>query len=184
MWYRLLIILLFTGLMGCGNSDDPKPEPDLYTGTATAMVNGDEWNARVYFREGTNTDNFTLGIAMHVHNEIGYKRESLAFSNVRPVFSSQLVKSQLDNPTDDIESLYTTFVADGDAVAENYVPDSEINDHQFQFTSVNSETGEISGTFQVTLLLRVSTGDDRNPPESLTFVSGSFTAIGKASWFD
>ena len=88
---RLILFILIFGFMSC-NKDDDNPVPDIYTGTASATKNGEEWNSLISFDESNlflNT--FTLGAA--VYNSENLLREIFDIRRIQANFEVQEITS-------------------------------------------------------------------------------------------
>lgn len=73
-----------------------------------------------------------------------------------------------------VSARYTTFCCDGDVVEDRYIVlDNDTN--YIELTTINSETGEIKGNFEVTLV-RDPDDDVTNAslPDTINFTNGNF----------
>ena len=90
---HLILFILIFSFMSC-NKDDDNPVPDIYTGTASATINGEEWNSLAYFDEINSSKNPSLFILrMDRYNNAGIWRETFDIRRIQASFEVQEITS-------------------------------------------------------------------------------------------
>ncbi|MCH7525094.1 MAG: hypothetical protein IIC74_08810 [Bacteroidetes bacterium] len=90
---HLILFILIFSFMAC-DKDDGNLIPDIYTGTASATINGEEWNSLTYFDEINSSKNPSLFILrMDRYNNAGIQIESFNIRRIQASFEVQEITS-------------------------------------------------------------------------------------------
>jgi hypothetical protein len=177
----ITILLLFGLCLSCSNEND---NPFGFTGSASAIKNNESWRANI--RVGKNIPfNIGLNINFLVLNQQGFERESMAIYRVKAHLNRQtihLTNAQIKN--DSIGVFYTTLIDDGDILGDIYSIDTTYQDNYIQLTNIDSKKCEITGVFNVRLILIRDDNDGPPPPNVIEFTNGQFTSRIKKEWLD
>lgn len=179
---KIVLFILIFGFIACSSDDDIGS--DIYTGTATALKNGEAWSSVAYFDEiSTSPSSFIL--RADVYNNAGLWRETFDIRRIQPNLDIQEITST-DNQNDLglLSADYSTLIDDGDVVGDIYGLDTTASNNFIQITSYNSSRAEIEGIFSVTLVLIRDSNDPGTPPQILEFTNGRFTVKVKREWFE
>ena len=170
----LFLILLFT----CNKDDDGNPyywNRD-YWGEATALKNGEQWNALIYGHRRSVPTHIGASFSIDVYDvfgDVGFRRETLHFFRV-PLkkgiyeFVKSIAQDSLDSPG--VRHLY--ILQDGDVVGDLFtILESEEN----YIEVLSLEGDEITAEFQVTFV-RDDLESISNPevPDTIRFTNGYF----------
>ncbi len=162
-WHICLVLFL----MNC-KSDDPIP--DIYTGTASAICNNNEWSALSY----TQVTEGGFVIAFDIYNEMGFLRESLSISNLNAVYEEQHIVSTIFNMSDEQYASYSTVKDDGDVLGDLYLLDTTSTNNIIHVTSYDPRKSNIKGTFNLRFILYRDDGEGEPAPEIKEFINGVF----------
>ncbi len=179
---QLILFILILGLMAC-NKDDGLI-PDIYTGTATALKNGEEWNSLVSFDEMSSFPSSFI-LSTGVYNNEGHLREIFDIRRIRPNMNIQEITStDNQNDLDLLSADYSTILDDGDVLGDIYDLDTTATDNFIQITNYNASRAEIKGIFNVSLVLTRDSNEPGTPPQNLVFTNGRFTVKVQREWFE
>ncbi len=160
------------------------PIPNIYTGIATALKNGEEWNSVTYFDEIESEPSLFI-LRADVYNNTGFWRETFDIRRIQGNMDIQEITTPNNqNELYLLSSNYGTLIDDGDVVGDIYSLDTTATNNFIQITNYNSFKAEIEGIFNVSFIL---TKDDKQgpvPPQTLVFTNGKFTAKVKRNWFE
>lgn len=179
---KIVLFILIFGFIACSSDDDIGP--DIYTGTATALKNGEAWSSVAYFDE-INTSPSSFILRADVYNNEGLWRETFDIRRIQPNLNIQEITST--NNQNDLGLLsadYGTLIDDGDVVGDIYSLDTNATNNFIQITSYNSSRAEIEGIFNVSFILTRDDGDGDVPPQTLEFTNGEFTVKVQREWFE
>ncbi|NCP91150.1 MAG: hypothetical protein GW827_13125 [Flavobacteriales bacterium] len=180
---HLILFILIFSFMAC-NKDDDNLVPDTYTGTASALKNGEEWNALAYFDE-INTSPSSFILRVDVYNNEGLWRETFDIRRVLANFSIQEITStDNQNELGLLSADYSTILSDGDVLGDIYDLDTTATNNFIQITSYNPSRAEINGIFNVSLILTRDSNELGTPPQNLVFTNGEFTVKVQREWFE
>lgn len=179
---QLILFMLIFSLIAC--SKDDSLIPDIYTGTATALKNGEEWNSLAYFDE-INTSTPTFIIRADIFNDEGHWRETFDIRRILPNFDIQeITTTDNQNELGLLSADYATILDDGDVLGDIYSLDTTAVNNFIQITSYNSSRAEINGIFNVSLILTRDSNEPSTPPQNLEFTNGAFTVKVQREWFE
>lgn len=147
-FYILLSCLSFT------NCKKTVEEPIItpYSGEATALKDGEVWTGEPYVIFLKPHEKL-LSVSIHVFNEVGFLRQSLGFYKFPPQTGLYLLRNTSTMKEDSLVGAgYNTLLFDGDVIGGHW-DILETEDNQLEIEEVNLETGDVRGTFQVTMVL-------------------------------
>jgi hypothetical protein len=167
------IIFLFVGCIG---EDDDDPFYERYTGTASAIKNGEEWNALSFYTE-SNVFPGIFSMGAHVHSKEEDIMSSLYIGNIKNHLEYQEITAinSWDDP-DYLSSHYVTIIG-RDALNDIYDLDTTAVNNFIQITRYNVDNQEIEGIFNVTLVLSRDGFKTGTLPQKLEFSNGKFKAV-------
>jgi len=200
------IILLF--LTTCNQEEELKI-PDIYTGTVSALKNGEGWSAlaRADCFSALSSlkipDSLYFFLTADVYNDgkgrvpnstadplpgSAFLAESFAIREFRLTSEKQYITSIDDGKIDarnqsGVSSYYFTVVG-GDVRGDDYDLDTTATNNFIQITNYDSSKVEIEGIFNVTLFLSEDANDGIVPPEKLEFTEGRFTVKVEKDCFE
>jgi hypothetical protein len=178
----LLSIILFS--TSCKEDD---ASPDIYTGEASALKNGEDWIAVAYFdliSKPAIANPPTYFLRADVFNKAGFWREAFNIRQFESNFSKQKIVLNSQNEKGLISCDYSTFIDDGDVVGDIYKLDATATNNFIQITNYSSSKAEVEGVFNVSLILSRDDGEGDAPPEKLEFTNGKFRVKVKREWFE
>lgn len=181
---HLILFILIFSFMAC-NKDNGNLVPDIYTGTASATKNGEEWNSLAYFDEINSSNPSLFILRMDIYNNAGIWRETFDIRRIQASFEVQEITS-IDNQNELglLSADYSTILFDGDVVGDIYGLDTTATNKIIQITSYNSSRAEIKGIFNVSLILTRDSNEPGTPPQNLVFTNGEFTVKVQREWFE
>ena len=139
-------------------------KPDNYKGEVIYIKNGKSIIADCYL--GFDSENSKYFFSTILKNELGYIREKLLVREINHLKSSM----QLDT----INSSFYTRIADGDVLQSSYNLDTTANNY-FIIDTFNESTGDVSGRFQLTMVLDEWYDWETQPEyDTIHFTQGQF----------
>jgi len=180
---NLVLILLLIGVYFSSCSDDDE-NPFGFTGSATAIKNGENWKSGLRVAKNLPYD-IGIDLIFTVLSKEGFQRESLSIFRVKTILGQQsifLTNSQIQN--DSIGTFYATLIDDGDVLGDIYEVDTTASNNYVELTSIDKNKCEISGVFSLRLKLIRDDGDGPTPPEIIEFANGQFRSRVKREWLE
>jgi len=183
---KLVILVIIFSTLSCNKDDDQIP--DKYTGTITALKNGEEWKALAFFEEINSFDetnrSSTFILTGNVIGNDGYIAEIF---NVRKILSNfniqDITSTDNQNNLGLLSAEYYT-IWEGDALNDIYALDTTATNNFIQIKGYNESKAEITGIFNVSLILTRAGNNPGTPPETLEIKNGEFTVKVKREWFE
>ena len=182
------VILFFAVLSSCEYKDIG---PGVSTwGTLNVMVNDKKWGERYqgYFQTTKAIkerpewvlpckDQYYL-IKSDIYNGSAFLRESLSFEKVPFIIGKLKIVNFVDGVCNDKDltcyGFFNTSSDDGDVGQDNYRV-LETEDNYLFFDSIDPQSLEVTGRFQVTLVIKLrSVNDPSKLPDTLRFTNGVF----------
>lgn len=180
---QLTLFVFLLALVSCIKEPSPLPIPDIYTGTSTALKNGEEWRSLTYFVE-MKSEPQRYGLRANVHNTEGHWRETFDIRRIKANMDIQEITSlDKNNQLGLLSAGYGTLI-DGDVAGDIYSLDTTATNNFIQITSYNSSKAEIAGIFNVSFVLTRDSNEPGTPPQTLEFTDGKFTAKVEREWFE
>lgn len=149
--YLFYFLLLGLFLINCKKTvEEPIITP--YSGEATALKDGDVWSGELYAIFLKPKEEL-LSVSIEVFNEVGFLRQSLGFYKFPPQTGLYPLRNTSTMKEDSlVGAVYSTLLFDGDVLGGIWYL-LETEDNQLEIEEVNLETGDVRGTFQVTMVL-------------------------------
>ncbi len=170
----LFLILLFT----CNKDDDGNPyywNRD-YWGEATALKNGEQWNALIYGHRRSVPTHIGASFSIDVYDvfgDVGFWRQALSFFRV-PLEKGtyNLVKSVAQDSLESPGANYIFILQDGDVAGDLFtILESEEN----YIEVLSFDDDEIAAGFQVTFVrYNLETISNPEVPDTIRFTNGYF----------
>ncbi|MEQ9467628.1 MAG: hypothetical protein RLN88_09460 [Ekhidna sp.] len=178
----ILEMLLLFCITSCKEEEPVSLIPDIYSGTATALKNSEEWSG---FTRSQKLKTNRISIIVNTFSSQGFLRETLGIGSVKPYFERQNIKSIDGNGFTETSAGYGTWIDDGDVGGDSYGLDTTVHDSFIHITSYNPNNAEIEGIFKVSLILeREGNQTPGKAPEKLVFTEGTFTVKVDPEWFE
>ncbi|MDE0471291.1 MAG: hypothetical protein OXH57_05070 [Ekhidna sp.] len=196
------IILLF--LTTCNQEEELKI-PGIYTGTVSALKNGERWSALARadcWSASTSSkvpDSLYFFLDADVYNNgkgpvpsstadplpgYAFLTESFVIRKFRLTSEKQYITS-IDNQNQlALVSSYYLTVVGGDVLGDKYDLDTTATSNFIQIINYDSSKAEIEGIFNVTLSLSKDANDGKVPPEKFEFTEGRFTVKVEKDCFE
>lgn len=169
--YAGIIFTLF--INSCEKQEDEVST--YYWGEASALKNQTDWSSNSLHANYNVYQPDNLDFFADVHNSNEVLRERLSFFNIPIVTENSFIYHLEYDSTEHLTgAAYTTICCDGDVVEDRFIVlDNDTN--YIELTSINSETGEIKGNFEVTFV-RDPDDDITNAslPDTIHFTDGTF----------
>lgn len=181
----LVPILLFIGacLVACNDDENPFE----FTGSATALKNGEHWKSGLRVAKNLPYD-IGIDLIFTVLDRSGIEREHLSIVRVNNIHEAQKIYLTTIDDTylmsDSISILYTTLIDDGDVLGDIYGIDTTYNDNYVRLTKIDPSKCEITGVFNLKLVLIRDDNDGPTPPNILEFTNGQFKSRVKKEWIE
>ncbi|HMQ59951.1 MAG TPA: hypothetical protein PKE06_04740 [Flavilitoribacter sp.] len=172
----VIYISIFTAIfLSCGK--EPVAEEGLpYSGTATALKNGEPWEAKIY----AYSSEVYLLIAMDYFNGAGFKRGHLGIFKIPKKIGKYAVKNSFSFVDDKKTGAnYFAYIDDGDLGAGTWFVEEDTIESEVEISYLNELTGEVSGTFNLEFSIDSTTIDSRyyesGESARITFGNGVFS---------
>jgi len=176
----LMIVLLMVSCFSC-EKEEAMPFDNYsveYIGECSLTINGEEqiFSTHMSFSYGTEE---TVGLSIVKLSPEGFKRRGLGISSVP--LNLELLPLVRSTTQDVIEgeASYHSLLGDGDVLGNSYVLIERDSIEDFlQLTSINMDTREVKGTFQLSLSIG-SLKDKVDPtmPDTIIITDGYFETI-------
>lgn len=172
------LLLLAISLFTC-KKEETGPR---YNGVASAIKNGEPWSAYsgagqtsvAGSRSGSCAAFNTLEISVGTYSREGFSREYMLFNKISTEPGTYSLHAYQPCWVDSLPGVsYTNMIDDGDVIGDVY----KLLESENSFVTVagvDQRTNEISGTFQVTLVIDRYPKTGPSAPDTLRFTGGSF----------
>lgn len=178
---RSYILFFCVCILSCEYEDS---NPNQFTGTASALKNGQEWKCGIRMGQNSQYKN-SLYLDGMVLNSGGNAIEDFGIGKIGKNLRRQAIHIYsygiaIDN--DSTELSYATII-DGDAVGDIYDVDTTQTCNFIQLTKIDLKRKEVEGVFNVTLILSRNANGGPPAPVQLKFTRGTFKSQIDPKWF-
>lgn len=179
MYKNILFLLIFFLLANC-KKEDKHPEESTPRGNATALKNGDVWNA-VTWSKHSYPDPPKFNLLIENYSADGSRRGSLQFSHAPFENGKFYFNAYQYNPPSESDNIQTcafyTLLSDGDVAGDTYrLTRDSASWLTVRITDGNS--GDIEGEFSAEFVKILFFGEELDPssPDTIVFTNGTYKA--------
>lgn len=171
-------LLFLIAFFSCKKSNEPIIEYNK--GAVSAFRNEESWNA-LCTSKYSSTNEKLLYLYFRRYNMYNELRESIVISKVIPEVGKFHLVNSIENDEKNFGSLYSHFVADGDAIDGIYYV-VESDSCYIDIKLINLTTGDFAGKFNITYVKDTSFYINPNLPDTLKFTEGEFQTKIQENW--